>query len=132
MSVKFSTAAAIAVFLVCAPAIAMAQPQTLNPGQSDPSQPAGDSGETPDLSFGNLQGSEFTSAYGMLQSPSSVTVVEVRDSQQFGVQDIARLRADVRESPEAMRALRVNGLTAEDVVGVEASSDRAITLYVRG
>jgi len=139
-----SAIAAAALMTVATPALVLAQaaPATLAPGTNDTTI----IGTTPDDNMRgsdsqnnfieNITVSNFTDAVSVLDRASSVSIIHSNADQAsaFNLKDsdLSALRAHISSSSKAMQALQGAGLTADQVVGIDAAGDGSVTLYVNG
>jgi len=138
---KLSVIALAAVLSMGTPALVFAQQaQTLAPSTN-----AAAATETNQNDFNafiaGIAGTDFTTALDTLESANSVTLIKVStmanaDQSKLGPaldaasSNVKQLQDRVSSSDKAMQALKGAGLTAAQVVGIQAAGDGSVTLYV--
>jgi hypothetical protein len=91
---------------------------------------------------GSIGGPDFADSIGILDEATSVSILTVSslegsddrapldEALAAKAQDLETLRARVEQSDMAKQALEAQGMTAANVVGIGASGDGAVTLFV--
>ncbi len=125
-------------------ALAQGTPETLAPGldntQVNDNEPIG--ADDYDDFITNFESADFTSAADVLDRANSVVVIKLSSLNDFDegafntaldsrASDVALLQTRINANPKAMAAVQGAGVTAEDIVAIEAAGDGSVVLYAR-
>lgn len=127
--------------LLATPAFAQV-PQTLAPSSNPDGLPT-ESNSDQGMFVQGIGRADFTASFDTIDTATSVTIVRVADLPSttskslldgFAARpdDVAALHPAIQRNQFAMSALEAAGFTLDDIVGVEASEEGVVTLYVQG